>query len=205
MLAIVLGVSTASCSFSAPNTEIQGVGAGVERWTSFAFEDGGHIVLVKTPPGFREFPASIGTFQQPAFDTTGDRYLLQNQYDFGRPDRFELAQFIVRAHFTKLRSELPTLTPDKFTLSEAFSQIPGRAMSPDMASGTGIEMIGARQWVHFDYGTQELYATLVDKITVLTITGVYGKKLRADKAMLGTRKRTLKQILEEVLIRSASE
>ena len=172
------------------------------RWSSFAFDHGANVVTIKVPAGYREFNNQLNSWPQIKYDNRSERYLLQKQYDFGKSATFELPEFVINAHFTKLSEGLPTTNLTKQVLTNALNALPRHSMHADGHADSGIEIIDGREWIHYDYGAQEMYSTLVDASTVLTVTGAYGKNIRKNESWLSSRKQVLQLIRARISIRA---
>jgi hypothetical protein len=179
----------------------QSIDTDVAHWIRYAFTTGPHLVTIKIPPGFRQLKAQPNTLPDRDFDSRSEMYLLQKQYDYQSRGAFALAEFVILAHFTRLAEPLPTTGLEKSQLIRALNALLQKPMPTDRNPQPSIEIVGGREWIHFDFGYGESFWTLLDSTTAFTVTASYRENIQKDAAWYGDRKKLLGDIRDAVTFR----
>jgi hypothetical protein len=199
LIAVLTGCGTDSGWMAVPKRQY--IDPNVAHWVPFAFTSGPHLVTIKVPPGFRQFRAQPDSLPDREYGSRSEMYLLQKQYDYQSAGSIAFAEFVIWANFTKLAEPLPTTGLEKTRLIRTLNALWQKPMPVDRNPQPSVEVIGGREWIHFDFADEESFWTLLDSTTLLTVTASYRQNIQKNPAWLRDRKSLLKAVRDAVTFR----
>jgi hypothetical protein len=181
----------------------QSMDSDVSRWINYSFSEQATIVTIKIPPGYRTFKSSL---PEP-YNGRHQRLILEAQYDYGRPESYDLAEFMIQANFIHLDQPIDAESVDVNGLDGALRLVFTKPVNGVHSPPPTMEQVLGRKWLYYDnlsdvtFGaTHEIYCTVIDRQTVLFISGWYLENIRKDANWFNSKRQILRSVPDHVVI-----